>query len=58
MNEQPFFSCNKWKSYILEPSGVYINFEIQIPPPPFLTNIFGPSEIYYTEGVRAAGKNV
>ena len=33
--------------------GVYIKFEIHIPPP-FLIYIFSPTEIYVNEGVRAA----
>ena len=37
-------------------SGVYIKFELHIfCPPPFLIYIFAPTEIYYNEGVCAAG---
>ena len=35
---------------------MYIIFEIQIPPPPFLIYIFSPTD-NYSEGVRAAGEN-
>ena len=38
-------------------AGVYIKFEgIFFAPPPFLIYIFYPNEIYYIEGVRAAGE--
>ena len=33
-------------------TGVYIKFELLIPPPPYLIYIFSQNEIWYNEGVK------
>ena len=37
-------------------AGVYIKFKLIFLPPPLLDIYFSPTEIYYNEGVRAAGE--
>ena len=37
-------------------AGVYIKFEIHIPPPFFLSSIFSKYEIYNKDGMRASGE--